>query len=72
MHQDLQRVRFEVTHAQHPLQKSRRPQPQLVNCLGRPDINGIITLENGHYLIDSSPYPYAWQHEEPQNSQDND
>jgi hypothetical protein len=54
------------------LQEGSRFQLQFVNCPGRLDIEGTITLKNGDYLFDSSPQAYLWQHEKPKNSQEYD
>ena len=70
LHQYLQRIWFEVAHAHHPFQEGWRSQSQFINRLGRPEIKGIVTLENGHYLIDSSLHAHPRQHKKPQNGQD--
>lgn len=72
VHEYLKRIRFEVAYASHSLEEGSRFQPQFVNCPGRPDIEGTITLKNGDYLLDSPPQAHLRQHEKPENSQEYD
>jgi hypothetical protein len=72
VHKYFQRIWFEVAYASYSLQEGSRSQPEFINCPGRPDIQGTITLKDGDYLLDSPPQAHLRQHEEPKNSQEYD
>jgi hypothetical protein len=72
VHEYLKRIRFEVAYASYSLQEGSRFQPQFVNCPGRPNIEGTITLKNGHHLLDSPPQAHLRQHEKPKKGQEYD